>query len=577
MMKTLKYKILSLVIVAGSLSSCELLEPEDENIYDLEDIKSVMTFTEGFLMNAYRNLPTSHRNFSLSYASDDAVNNDPSSSIKTVVSGGWTSSDNPFDEWNTAYESIFYINTFLENMDGIEWYWQNETTDSLFAVKLKGEAYALRAWNYFHLLQAHAGKGANGEMLGVPIVDKVLDSSDPSEYQVPRSGFNDLVDFIIADCDRAINLLPSRWRDRDDVVVDKDMGSRNANRINGIVARFIKAKTLLYAASPAYSDGTYTYQLAAEAAANVMATNAGLSSVRAADNHLLDFYNNPDVANFQRAHREVLWYSSRESDGQSWESENYPPSLYGRGLTNPTQDLVNAFPMANGAPAPLSKINSNDPFSGRDPRLEKYIFYNGSQFEQGDKAVVINTKAGSQDAVGSTNNYATRTGYYLKKFMNIDNVDLDPTVNSSGMHYYIYVRYSDVLLMFAEAANEAVGPDGDIGGFSARQVMNALRDRVGISSTAYVNGLDQAGMQELIRNERRIELCFEEQRFWDLRRWKLTETMNAPVSGVEVSADGNTYTYFEAEQRVFPDYQIYGPIPYSETLRYGLVQNEGWK
>lgn len=576
-MKRFRTKIFALVLLVGFFSSCELLEPEDENIYDMEDITSVMTFTEGFLMNAYRNLPTDHRNFILSYASDDAVNNDPSSSIKTVISGGWTSSDNPFGVWNTAYESIFYINTFLENMGDVEWYWQNETTDSLFAVKLTGEAYGLRAWYYFQLLQAHAGRGANGEMLGVPIVDKVLDSNDPSEYQVPRASFNDLVQFIIDDCNRAINLLPVRWRDADDVVVDQALGTRNTNRISGIVARFIKAKTLLYAASPAYSDGTYTYQMAAEAAAEVMGFNFGLATVNSSNSDLLDFYSNPDVANYQREQREVLWYSSKESDGQSWESENYPPSLYGRGLTNPTQELVNAFPMANGTPAPSSKINSNDPYSGRDPRLAKYIFYNGSQFEQGDRTVTINTQEGSQDAVGSTNIYATKTGYYLKKFMNIENVDLSPTVNSSGMHYYVYVRYSDVLLMFAEAANEAAGPDGNISGFTARQVVNALRDRAGITSTAYVNGLDKAGLRELIRNERRIELCFERQRFWDLRRWNLVEAMNEPVSGVRVASGGNAYTYFQVESRVFPAYQVYGPIPYNETLRYDLVQNEGWK
>lgn len=576
-MKIFKYKILALIALIGICNSCELLEPENENIYDMEDIKSVMTFTEGFLMNAYRNLPDDHRNFVLSYASDDAVNNDPSSSIKTVVSGGWTSSSNPFSEWNTAYESIFYINTFLENMDEIEWYWQNETTDSLFAVKLKGEAYALRAWNYFHLLQAHAGRGANGEMLGVPIVDKVLDATNTSDYQVARSGLNDLVEFIIADCNQAISRLPNRWRDADDVVIDQAMGARNANRINGIVARFIKAKTLLYAASPAFSDGTYTYQMAAEAAADVMNNNYGLLTVKASGNSLLDFYNNPLVANHQKQHTEVLWYSSRESEGQGWEEENYPSSLYGRGLTNPTQNLVNAFPMADGTPTPLSKINSNDPYSGRDPRLAKYIFFDGSQFDQGDQTVTINTRAGSQDAVGSTNNYATKTGYYLKKFMNTDNVDLDPTINSSGMHYYTYVRYSDVLLMFAEAANEAVGPAGVINGFSAREVMNALRERVGITSTAYVDGLDKAGMRELIRNERRIEMCFEKQRFWDLRRWNMVDQMNQPVSGVQVSANGLTYTYFEVESRVFPAFQIYGPIPYEETLRYDLEQNEGWK
>lgn len=576
-MKIFKYHLLALCIFFSFFKSCDVLEPENDNVYDLEDIKSVMSFTEGFLINAYRNLPTSHTNFSLSYACDDAVINNPSSNIKTVVSGGWTSSSNPFSVWNTAYESIFYLNTFLKEMGDIQWYWEDSKVDSLFAVKLAGEAYALRAWNYFNLLQAHAGKGANGEMLGVPIVDNVLETTQASDYQLPRSSFNDLVNFIISDCNRAINLLPTRWKNTGDDAADIAIGNIMVNRINGMTAYYLKAKTLLYAASPAYADGTYTYQLAAEILALIMNANSGLSSVTAANNSLLDFYNNPTVANYQKANAEVLWYSRKVSDGQSWEIDNYPPSRYGEGLTNPTQDLVNAFPMLNGQPADAAKINSADPYSGRDPRLGKFILYNGAQYISGPDTVTTNTTAGSRDAVGSTDNFATKTGYYLKKFMNIDNVNLDPTVNSGGMHYYTYVRYSDVLLMFAEAANEAAGPDGDIGGFNAREVINALRNRVGITSTAYVDGLDQNGMRDLIRNERRIELCFEKQRFWDLRRWNMISKMKEPVHGVQVSADGKSYNYFQVEQRNFADYQIYGPIPYNETLKYNIVQNEGWQ
>ena len=277
-MKKRKYLIFIFITLLGIINACNVLEPEDENTYDLNDVKSVVTYAEGFLINAYRNIPVVHNNFNLSYASDDAVNNVPTSSVKTVVSGGWTSSSNPFDAWNTAYESILYINTFLEEMDEIEWYWKNETTSALFAKKLKGEAYALRAWNYFNLLQAHAGKGANGELLGVPIVDHVLGTAKPSDYQIPRSAFKDLVKFIIDDCDSAIAILPDRWKDTGNANVDIAIGARNTNRINGLVARLIKAKTLLYAASPAYSDGTYTYQMAAQAAAELMDKNNGLTN-----------------------------------------------------------------------------------------------------------------------------------------------------------------------------------------------------------------------------------------------------------------------------------------------------------
>jgi len=576
-MKILKYQILVLITLIGLCTACEVLEPEYDNVYDLEDIKSVPAFAEGFLINAYRNLPTSHSNFTLSYACDDAVINNPASSIKTVVAGGWTSSSNPFSTWNRNYESIFYLNTFLQEMEDIEWYWEDNTIDSLFSSKMKGEAYALRAWNFFHLLQAHAGRGANGEMLGVPIVDKVLKTEVPADYQIPRSSFNDLVKFIIDDCNKSINLLPTRWKNTTDDGANIAIGNVMVNRINGMTAQYIKAKTILYAASPAYTDGTYTYQNAAEALAKVMDINNGLSNVKASNNTLLDFYNNPVVANYKIPHKEVLWYSRKASDGDSWESNNYPPSLYGKGLTNPTQDLVDAFPMQDGQPVSEAKLNSSDPYSGRDPRLEKFILFNGSQYESGPDTVTINTATGSQDAVGSINNFATKTGYYLKKFMNTDNVNLRPRVNSTGMHYYTYVRYSDILLMFAEAANEAGGPDANIGGYTAREVINALRSRVGITSTAYVDGLSKEVMTDLIRNERRIELCFEKQRFWDLRRWNLTSKMNEPVNGVQVSADGNTYSYFEVESRVFSDFQIYGPIPYNETLKYDIVQNEGWQ
>lgn len=576
-MKKRKYLIFIFIIIFGLINSCDVLQPEDENTYDLNDVKAVVTYAEGFLINAYRNIPSVHNNFNLSYASDDAVNNVPTSSIKTVVSGGWTSSSNPFDTWNTAYESIFYLNTFLEEMGTIDWYWKNETTSALFAEKLKGEAYALRAWNYFNLLQAHAGMGANGEMLGVPIVDHVLKTNNPADYQIPRSSFKDLVKFILDDCDRAIAILPDRWKDSGNANADIATGARNTNRINGLTVRLLKAKTLLYAASPAFSDGTYTYQLAAQAAAVLMDKNNGLTLVNFANNKNVEFYSNPDVPNAGDLHPEVLWYSTRINSSTAWEISNFLPSLYGQGLTNPTQDLVNAFPLADGTPAPASKINSGSPYSGRDPRLASFILYNGSQFKRGTQTVTINTTAGTQDALGSANIYATRTGYYLKKFMNVEDVNLDPKVNSGGLHYYTYARYTDALLIFAEAANEAAGPDANIGNYNARQVINAIRNRAGITSSAYVNGLTKTQMTDLIRNERRIEMCFEEQRFWDLRRWKMTTEMKKPVSGVEVSADGSTYNYVVVENRNFADYQIYGPIPYSETLKYPLIQNMGWQ
>ncbi|MEX0983030.1 MAG: RagB/SusD family nutrient uptake outer membrane protein [Bacteroidales bacterium] len=574
-MKRLTNSILRVSIPVLLLSSCELLEPEVSNVYTLEDVKSYTNYAEGLLLKAYRDLPQNHSNFNLAYGSDDAVTNVQGANVRNANEGGWTSNANPFSVWNSAYESIAYINTFLEETSEVEWFWEFENVNEMYAKRLRGEAHGLRAWYYFGLLQAHAGKGANGEMLGVPIVDNVLDPSEPDDYEIPRSSFDELVEFILTDCDSAISLLPNRYENSDDFYYNKGYGADFTNRINGLSVRLLKTKTLLYAASPSYSEGSsYTYQMAAESAAEIMNLNGGLSDIIPANQNHLQFYSNNNVAQGNN-HPEVFWYSARRNIS-GWEQTNYPPSLYGEGRTNPTQELVNAFPLVTGIPVDAGKLNSSDPYSGRDPRLSMYILYNGSPIVRSDTTLFVNTTVGSQDAIGSSDPFRSLTGYYLKKFMNV-NVNVDPAVNSNGLHYYVYARYTDVLLMFAEAANEAVGPDGDIGGYTAKNVINAIRNRAGITSQFYVDlSISSGTFADLIKNERRLEMCFEDQRFWDLRRWKMIDVMSKPVHGVQVSADGTSYKYVEVEKRNYKDYQIYGPIPYGETLKYDLIQNEGW-
>lgn len=573
-MKRLTHIVIRIAIPVILLSGCDLMEPDFSNVYTLEDVKSFTNYAEGLLLKAYLDLPQNHSNFTLAYGSDDAVTNDQGANARNANEGGWTSNSNPFGVWNDAYESIAYINTFLEETSEVNWYWEFEEVDQYYAQRLRGEAYGLRAWYYFGLLQAHAGMGKNGEMLGVPIVDRVLDASNPEDYEIPRSSFDELVDFIVADCDRAIGLIPDRYLDRGDSFYKLGFGTTFTNRINGLAVRLIRTKTLLYAASPAYAEGsTHTYQEAAESAAAIMDLNGGLTFIVPTSQSQLEFYGKNAVT-LGNGNLEVFWFSARRNMN-SWERANFPPSYYGEGRTNPTQELVNAFPLVTGIPADQGKINSSDPYSGRDPRLAMYILYNGSTIERSDTILTVNTQAGSLDAIGSADPFRSLTGYYLRKFMSTQ-LDVNPTVNSSGVHYYVYARYTDALLMFAEAANAAVGPDGDIGGYTARNVINAIRDRAGITAQFWVSIQDQAGLAEIIKNERRLELCFENQRFWDLRRWKMTDVMKAPVHGVQVSADGTEYNYVEVEKRNYQDYQIYGPIPYGETLKYDLVQNEGW-
>ena len=154
-----------------------------------------------------------------------------------------------------------------------------------------------------------------------------------------------------------------------------------------------------------------------------------------------------------------------------------------------------------------------------------------------------------------------------------ESVLLDPRLES--LHYYTFIRATEVYLNFAEAANEFGGPTYTYSGISAIDVMHALRKRARLTNYSYIDGLDQAGLREAIRNERRIELCFEGHRFWDIRRWNLVDEMTHPVSGIVIAPD-STYKIQEVAQKAYLPYMIYGPIPYEEILKMGIVQNDGW-
>ena len=270
------------------------------------------------------------------------------------------------------------------------------------------------------------------------------------------------------------------------------------------------------------------------------------------------------------------------------ETENYPSTLYGKGRVNPTQNLVDAFPMANGYPITdeNSEYNANDPYADRDPRLKAYILVNGDKIGSTDG--VVNSAADSKttDGLNKENGKSTKTGYYLRKLLRSD-INLNPNSTTKQKHLNARIRTTEILLDYAEAANEAQGPKAKVGGagYSAYDVIKAIRERAGVGEFGEDPYLDDCAqskekMRELIRNERRLELCFENHRFWDLRRWKAN--LNEAAKGINITTDEATgafvYKTFEAEERKYDDYMFYGPIPYSEILKYSnLKQNEGWK
>ena len=543
--------ILSLFVV-----SCEsFTEPDEENRLTQEDVVGNPIFAEGWVLKAYANLPTNY-SFNLDVVSDDAQVNDPNSSINLMNKGGWTSAQNPLSVWTKAYEMNLYLNLLLENANQIVWFPSDAVKNENYKKRIIAEARGLRAWWCFQLLQNHAGVGTNGVLLGFPIVDRVI---NPTDLQfLPRNTFKECVDFILADCDAAIAGLPNRWEGTDPVI-----GARNLNRISGLAARTLKSSVALFAASPSYSAaGASTWANAAEYASNVIVANGGL--VLAATD--VEFYNN-------FASKEIFWSSSRILNKSTWEADNFPPSLFGKGKTNPSQNLVDAFGMADGKPIQGNPLfNPNNPYASRDPRLTKYVIFNNQSFSGATIKTYENSGIdGLNNAVSST-----VTGYYLKKFLN-PIAKLNPAgVITGSDRFYTYSRYTEALLNFAEAANEVGGPDYSVNGFTPRAVINAIRTRSGIS-TAYVATITTTdAMRTLIRNERRVELCFEGYRFWDLRRWGLTNGIKEDLKGIRISNDQTSYTPFSVSVRNYQDFQLYGPIPLSETQKYDIIQNKGW-
>ena len=337
-----------------------------------------------------------------------------------------------------------------------------------------------------------------------------------------------------------------------------------------------------------HAAGAFTYEEAAKLAADCLKNFGGLN---ACDPDGWKWFDNKSLIDGLGATadnpKEIIWRGNID-ENNTLESDNYPSTLYGKGRVNPTQNLVDAFPMANGYPITdaNSAYNANDPYADRDPRLKAYILVNGDKIGSTDG--VVNSAADSKttDGLNKENGKSTKTGYYLRKLLRSD-INLNPNSTTKQKHLNARIRSTEILLDYAEAANEAQGPKANVGGanYSAYDVIKAIRERAGIGEFGEDPYLEECAqskekMRELIRNERRLELCFENHRFWDLRRWKAN--LNEAAKGINITTDEATgafvYKTFDAEERKYDDYMFYGPIPYSEILKYSnLKQNEGWK
>lgn len=594
-MKTIKH-ILSVVLMGVALASCDdLFEPAQENLKDVSSMYGDASYAQGILGNAYILLPYSNSP-QTDLATDDAVSNDQTNSYLQMATGAWSSQNDPTSQWKNRLNAIQYVNIMVANADKVAWS-TDEGLQRLFTDLFKGDAYGMRALQMFYLLRAHAGMvdGVN-EMMGVPILREFQEAG--ADFNQPRATFRACIDSIMVDIDRALELLPYEYEDvtDDNAVPEKykryyisagkytrAFGYHQKGKINGMILRALRAQVALFAASPAYAQYSgVTMEQAARYAAELINTKE-----MPADGYKW-FANTTEIGGLNKGYNssESIWQTN-VSERHSLEGDFYPPSINGLGRCNPSQNLVDAFPMTNGYPITDSRsgYNPQAPYADRDARLAAYILYDGQAIGSGNTTIITGTYGDNNvNGLNYTVGYSTRTGYYMRKLLRPD-VNLNPSNITNQKSYDARIRWTEMFLDYAEAANEAVGPNVAVAGskWTAKSVIRSLRERAGICAGVDDPYLDECAqskekMRELIRNERRLELCFENHRFYDLRRWQVDlNKLNETVKGAEISAPNAGFKTIDVEQRNYKQHQFFGPIPYSEILKYdALQQNSGW-
>jgi putative outer membrane protein, probably involved in nutrient binding len=545
--------------IAFTLSSCNgFLDREEDSFIDKTATFDSYNRTKQYLTYAYTLLPDGLNRFSreamLASATDDAEFAIESAEIQQFNNGSWNALNNPDDVWNRYYSGISKCCTLLENTDHVNLDIsrldpdkQVEYANSLKDIRMwRAEARFLRAYFHFELLKRYGP---------IPIVTSTL-SINGNYENTPRPTMKEVVDFIAKECDIAADTLElTPWRNVNDAFGRATKGAALA----------LKSRLLLYAASPLYVDfgDTNEANKPTDVALWKSAADAAKAVIDLNQYELASSYGDLFKNDFQN--KEYI-FVRRYAANSDFEKSNFPVSFGGKGGTNPSQNLVDDYEMLDGTPFDWNDpAKAAQPFENRDARLGATILMNMAPFK-GKKVATY-----PEGADASPNPNATKTGYYLRKFLNED-VNIQ-TGGSSGGHVVPLFRLAEIYLNYAEALNECDPTNPDIALY-----LNKVRNRASLPN---VSALSQEQMRAVIQHERRVELAFEEHRSWDVRRWKIASSiLGTPLMGVQIERKplgGYTYMPVKVEQRVFQPKMYWYPIPQSEVLKLKQwKQNNGW-
>lgn len=595
-----KNKISVIMLAAVALTSCssDFLDPWEYSIASEEKAFQLTAYLNAMPNTAYSYLPKGFNRIGSSYmtsASDESEAVDDMQSIQLFNAGTWNKFNNPDDVWSDCYKGLRIASDYLQGTDTITWSrfrYSNPDEYALRMVELtrnRGEMHFLRGMFYFELFKRYGA---------VPLLkDKVnLVGLDVSKY--PQAPVDSIVKYIVDECDLCTsrgkyaltqsqrdvilqankNVLPSPYRDTV-ALYYANTGTFAGRQYRATVgsALALKAKALVYAASPQFNPtgNVEKWKLAAAACKDVIDLTTRYPS---------KFSLSTSYGNLFQPTSWALWnneylFARKQGVSNAFDAANFPISIQGgKTGTCPTGNLVDAYEMANGTDFSWSNpTHAASPYTNRDRRLGFTIFTNNELF---NNATNLQIWEGGNAAPPVF--FATKTGYYLKKYVN---QTLNLNTGGTADKAWVVMRLADFYLFYAEAMNEAYGPQVIPPGYtlSAIQALNIVRARVSMPGLPLT--LTSAQLRARIIRERQIELAFEDARYWDLRRWKLAESfLNSPIHGVKVVRNPNTgvFTYTPnvfVENRVFDASKMYlHPIPQTEIDRSGgvLIQNINW-
>lgn len=545
----------------------------------LEDIFQDEKRTEAYLNRVYGHIPSYFWKYGLfdflAPFSDEAYAY--SGQVMSWSSGSLNPGGSPLHAAQERGKGAYHYGTFWAGIrDANVFLSQIETANIPSAtnrLRFRGESQLLRAFYFWELIKEY------GPM---PIVTEPF-TNEFDYTSLVRPSFQKCVDFIVKECDEVIanTALPIR------ITIEAERG-----RVTRAMAYAIKSQALLYNASPLWnpSNDTEKWQAASAAAQDALAalTAQGYALV---DNYGDYFLSRTDISTSPRDTETIYEVHEGQIDPVFSIINSIPskPGMFKVGAT-PTQELVDSYDMqATGEPPVLGYadeehtepiINPNSgydpahPYVGRDPRFYATVWHNGAAYDNiGGEIHIIETYVGGADQllIAPIGWDFTRTGYYLRKF-------IDPRLQSGQPEDTRWKKYrlAELYLNLAEAENEANGPTA-----IAREAVNRVRARVDMPELPL--DLSKEQFRERVRQERRVELAFEEHRFWDVRRWKILDQTDKLVTGMEITKQADNsfeYSRFVTEYRnSWSDKFLIMPIPIRETSiipDFDLNQNPGW-